>query len=468
MHSNRMVVVVVAALVAAVCSVTGALAAPAAPALTCTTSWSNPSASGSFTAPGNWSNGAPSSGVDACLPAGNYTVTVPAGSSAVGTLQVGSSGAAQQPTLELSASHAGGNVTLAAGGAVDNFGTIELTDPDPSGSPSASAELELSSGTLTNDGTIETLGSAGVSGIDGNLTNDSDGTLDVGQNTQIEAAESDTFTTDGTVTISSGDALLVGCPAGGGCEASTLQIGGGTITNAGTFQQGINLAGAAAGGGTLTVTGGALSGNALLDVGVAASFSGSGSGSFTFEGSGSLAGTIAAGDTVAIAATSSAQANWTATSGLTNDGTLDLTGGSATGAPASSLVISSGETLTNTGTIVAEAGAGGRLGLDGNVTNQTGGTIDVDATLEVGAAQTSTLQTSGTIDIATGADLLVGCGATTCQASTLTINGGTITDSGSLRHAIAADGASNGGGALNLNGGTITGNPLLEGVAPWT
>jgi hypothetical protein len=212
----------------------------------------------------NWTPAnVPGSGVDTCLPSGSYTVTVPSGLSAVGTLQIGSSGAASEPTLELSASHTTGNVELFASSDLGNFGTIELTDPDPSGTASATAELELTAGTLTNDGTIETIGTAGVSGLDGDLTNDADGTIGVGQDTQVEASEPDTFSTDGTVDISAGDALLVGCDASNGCEPSTLEITGGTITNHGSFLQAVTLSGLVSAG-TLNLSGGTIDGGPLV------------------------------------------------------------------------------------------------------------------------------------------------------------------------------------------------------------
>jgi RHS repeat-associated protein len=473
MRAHRVLAVIVVVLVLAGGSLGAALGARLGGSPVCTTSWSNTSASGSFTVAGNWTNGAPVSGVDACLPAGNYTVTVPAGLTEVGSLVIGSSGAAQEPTLRLSASQAGGGVHLVADNGpgtygVENFGTIELTDPDPAGATSATAEFQIAAGTLANDGTIESTGATGTFGLDGNVENNSDGTVDVESNLLVEVSATtgvDTFETSGTINISSGQELLVGCNQTA-CNdyAPTLTIDGGTISNEGAFQIGLDGGGATGLGATLNINGGTLTGNPLAAVGKAV-FAGAGSGSFTLEGTGGLSGTIGSGDTVAVTATSTIQTSYDTSAGLTNDGTLELAGASASTAPYDELQSTSG-TLTNDGTIIAEAGAGGSLGIDGNVKNDSDGTIDVQSDLLVEVrAQTGldTFETDGTINVSSGQDLLVGCNQTACNdyPATFTIDGGTISNEGALQLGVTAAGRTAFGGTLSVNGGTLTGDPIV-------
>jgi hypothetical protein len=350
--------------------------------------------------------------------------------------------------LDLTATNDAG-LLYSASSSIDNQGTIELTSTASTGSQGV--DLRMSSGTLTNDGTIESLaGTAGLGtrGIDGNFTNDSDGAIDVHESLQIGAVAGSTFTTSGTVTVDAGEDLLVGCNASG-CQSSTLNIDGGTIADDGSFQQGVAGDGQSGGGGTLHLDGGTVTGNPFLAGGLNVSMSGSGSGSFTLLNVGTLAGTVAAGDNLTLESTASAESFYSAASGLVNDGSIDLTDTNLHSSPlgGTDLILSSG-TLTNHGTITADPGSVGIgfLDIDGNLTNASDGTIDVGHELQIDENTPGTFTTSGAITVGAGQAFDVG------PASTFDIDGGTIAVDGGIDV-----GAPNGGGPLNVSGGTITG-----------
>lgn len=414
---------------------------------------------------------------------GSGTYTFVGTSSASATTLGGTVGANQ--TVVLSASTTNGGVPMQVNSNVTNDGTLELTDSDTGGTNQNADTITIGSGnTLTNDGTI--LSDPGPGGHGqriitgagantGTLLNATDGTITINQDLQIDSGQRGVFTTSGNVSIASGEKLLV-APDGsflGGSLTPTVNITGGTITNDGTFDMGISEAGSHGGGPALNVTGGSIAGGVTVDDGGTASFSGAGSGTYTFGGTSSaasttLSGTIASGQTVVLRAGDGlGGVPVTASSDVTNNGTIEFTDPDppSTGQQNVHLTMAAPSTLTNNGSMIFDPG-GGRQGiytLDGNVTNTSSGTIDVNQTLQSDTAHNvaSNVQSSGKISVAGGQTWYVN---TAGNGTVFTLSGGTITDTGNLDVNInPASGAALTSGGLVVDGGTATGNPLLAG-----
>jgi hypothetical protein len=463
-------------------------------AAACDVSWAS-AVSGNWTDATKWSTGiVPTSTQNVCITvSGTYTVKL-TGPVTVASLTLG--GGSNGQTLAVSTSHALG-ATLSLNGSSSNSGTLELTDSDPATSGAAVAEVLIGDGaTLTNSGTI--LSDPGPAGqgtrvIDGHnsastLVNAAGGTITVNQDLQINDGQAGVFTTNGNITIPTGQKLLVD-PSGGSSGgnpivwSTTLDIAGGTIADNGRFDLGISEAGNYAGGAALDVTGGAItgSGGGLLAVdGGPASFANSGSGSYTFAGSSSanstlLSGTIAINQTVALSANvAHGDALMTIASNVTNNGTLELTDSDATAGAniEDRLLIDRGDTLTNNGTILSDPGVGaqGARVIDGQpgdntgtLDNAPGGTITVNQDLQIDDGQAGTFTTSGTVTIAQGEKLLdapnggfIG-GNPPTYSPALDIAGGTITNHGTFAQGLSDAGNRGGGAELDVTGGSITG-----------
>ena len=479
----------------------------------CDLTWTGPTGTTSSPVSGAWATGAnwntgsgpsaspPSGTQNACLPSGStYTVTLN-GSQTANSVAVASG-------ATLAVGITGGNgaqLTLSANGTSTNDGTIDLTDTDATGTGTPAARVLIGSGaTLTNnaDGTIvSNRGAAGLGArfIDGQNTASAlinDGTMTVGQDLQIDSGQSGTFTTSGNITIDAGEKLLVD-PSGGlvGGSPSTntagLDIKSGTITDNGTFEQGISEAGSPSSAG-LTVSGGTITGPGLVAgsgaiVGTTsgspgASFSGSGTGTYTFVGcrcasATALGGTIGANQTVALSAsTTNGGVTASIASNVTNNGTIELTDAdtSGTNQNTAQVQIASGATLTNDGTIVSDpgpAGAGQRaingLGASGQnaaglFDNAAAGTIDVNDRLQIDTGQSGTFTTAGTVNVASGQTFQL---APSGGPTTVNLNGGTVNDTGTTEIGINPNGNAASGATFNVNGGTVTGNPLIAATA---
>ena len=369
----------------------------------------------------DWTAGVPTSTQNVCITAsGTYTVTL-TGPVTVASLTLG--GGSNGQTLAISTSHTtGASITL--NGDSTNSATLEETDSDSAGAGSAEAQILIGNGaTLTNSGTrmISDPGAAGqgTRAIDGHnsastLVNASSGTITVNQDLEIDSTQNGLFTTSGNITIASGEKLLVdpaGSVVGGNPPATSaeLDIDGGTITDHGTFEQGVSETASHASGAALAVNGGTITGGPLIVVGgtdtdiagtgVGASFSDAGSGTYIFVGSSSanattLGGTIGANQTVVLSA-NAANGNvpMQVNSNVTNDGTLELTDSdtSGTNQNMAEIKVGSGDTLTNDGTILSDpgpAGAGQRVitgsgSNTGTLDNASGGTITVNQDLQI-------------------------------------------------------------------------------------
>ena len=253
------------------------------------------------------------------------------------------------------------NVSTTASASFTNAGSITLTNAETSGND---ATLVISSGTLTNEGTItiEKV-NGGTRALQGNITNGSKGTLAINTNTSFNASKS-ALTNDGAINIAAAVQLTASAESSVTNAAGKITAGESSdvlVEPSGTFTQGA---------GTVSGTKPVILRDAALV------YSGSGEGLITQHGTSStLAGNIAADQKLLLESTNSENVSTTASASFKNAGSITLTK-TETSSNNATLVISSG-TLTNSGTITSEQGDGGTRALQGNITNT--GTLAIDS-----------------------------------------------------------------------------------------
>ena len=246
------------------------------------------------------------------------------------------------------------SVTVVLGVNLSNAGTITLGD-----SGGGFSVLE-NPGALTNSGQLNAIaGGGGIRYLRTNITNAAAGTIDIGTTT---------FQDQGTLTTNNGTVMVEasGNLALGG--NSSFANNGGAVTNNGTFSLSH---------GTFIQRGGTESGQAvLLSSSTLDDDLGAGAGLFTFTGNGTLTGSgnnpgVAAGQVVTVSA-----ANTFVDLGvnLTNAGTITLGDGGG-----GYSVLRGAFVLSNSGHLNTIAGGGGVRYLRVNITNSSGGTVDIAA-----------------------------------------------------------------------------------------
>jgi fibronectin-binding autotransporter adhesin len=430
---------------AATLSVTGAAHATvrhgAQSNVSCTTSWAN-AASGDWNTAANWTNGVPTSTCAASITVpGSYTVFVTGESVQAQSLTLGASSGQQALSVDATDSCGGASnaeVSLASGGTVNATGIIALTQAG--GCSGGTPLLEISGGTLSNAGTIETVKGANESGsadLDGAFTNT--GTISINAPTAFGAnLTSSSLDNHGTLSLGSGFTLSASN------NASVTDDTGGAITTGG----GTGLLSMS--GGTYTQGAGTTS-PATLDPANPAvilnsttlAYTGTGASSLIARGTFGLSGNLASAQNLTVQATdmcggaTNGQAN--VTSSLTNAGTIQLTqaGGCTGGTPF--LEVRSPAVLTNSGTIRTDKGTNQSASaqLDGAFTNT--GTIAINAPTAFGGNLTSSsLDNKGALTLATGETLTTSNGASVTDDTAGSISNGTGT------------------GDLVMNGGTYT------------
>jgi hypothetical protein len=300
-----------------------------------------------------------------------------------------------------------------------NNGTIVL---ESAAGTDKRSTLTSPSSLLTNSATGSILvqeGAGGSRAIDLALTNN--GAIDIDSDTSIGDAKP--VTNNGTISVQPTRTLRG--PAGGTFTQNT-----GSLALAGGYQQT---------GGSFTHAGGDVTGNAPVLTNVSLNPSGSGLGSYVVRGSNSqLAGDVPSGRTITVQGDVAASATLNVPANRSNAGTLVLNS-SDSGNGATVFGTADATTITNTGTIETDEGAGGSRAVQATVVNS--GTLDINQDTTLTAA---TLTNTGTIDVAAGKTLSK-LGATFNQ------NGGTIANAGTFTV----------GGSYTHNGGNITGNPLV-------
>lgn len=204
--------------------------------------------------------------------------------------------------------------------------------------------LSVPSGTFTNSGTL-----TGPATLSGNI--DNTGSLSVGAN-QVMTYLRGKFTNAGSFTVAQMGTFAVTASAG----AIFTNAAAGEVTNAGSVSMG---------GGNTFVEAGAINGIAPVLVGDELRYTGTGRSSITVQGTTTLAGDIAKGQTLSLYAASgfcqNPSAAVTAAAGFTNNGTITAICG---GGPAT-LTVKSG-TLVNGGLIL---GSPGSMTIDAHVDN---------------------------------------------------------------------------------------------------
>jgi hypothetical protein len=308
----------------------------------------------------------------------------------------------------------GGTLTETGTAAISNAGTITLSngtlqDTHGAGQGGAAAISNTSTGIINSSGTSALSDSnAGIS--NSGLIHVTGGTL------TVTGALTDN--SGGALTIDSGAVLTMGSALTNNSGA-TITVNGalgtsGALTN--------NLGGQITLSGTLTETGTAAISNA---------------GTITLSG-GTLQDTHGAG---AAAISNSGTINSTGTStlsdsggGITNLGTIHVTGGTLTVAGA----------LTDSGVITIDSLAA--LSTSGALTNNSGATITINGTLSE----------TGTVAISNAGTISIGSGATLSTAGALTNqSGGQITVSGTLTESGTAAVTNSSGATITLSGGTL-------------
>jgi hypothetical protein len=416
-----------------VCGVVGPLvsrAAAGSPA--CTDSWKS-GASGGWDKASDWSTGkVPGQSDVACISAsGSYTVTIGNETITVAALTIGGTGST--PTLAIGNSGSGLAAITVTGAVTINSGTLSF-----------GWEGGLTAGSVTNSGTFLVPASPYTSSVTTN-TFANGGSFTNSANLDLTLSGTNAaLTNTGTLSVAASQTLAISSPSG---QTAAIDQSG-TIDNSGL------LTGADA----WDVTGGSICGNAPY---VGAGDGGSG-GSLTFPstvtggpacGTGvtsdnifvpnvvaSVSGTIPVGYAVSIGDGGSGFSAVTLNS-VVNEGTLSFGwGGALSGS------------LTNAGTFVVPASPYDSTWSTTGLDNE--GTTEYDANLAVTLASKTTVVTN-----AHGASMAVASGVTVPFVGTKGKTGsfiqdGLITNSG---------GTISVGDPLQINGGTICGNPLSAG-----
>jgi len=467
------------------------LAFTAAAAQACTETWTGDAGDGSWNSANNWSPAqVPGNGDAVCITAaGTYTVTLGANGTQVGGANIAS----------LTLGGSSGTQTLDVAGQDDDYQgeiynstTLVLNTPSTIGSngklildatsggygPVASGNQTggsaiLDTDTLSNAGQIvaQSEDSTWQEYFEGELTNTSSGSLDVntGKLTMpspngggIAPSFAYSFTNDGAVGVAANATLVLAAGLGDAGEFTN----NGTVTNGGAIT-GVNQ------GGQMSWTqNGPETGNAVVLEAGAWLIDSTGAGSFLFNyESGSLSGTIPAGQTVTVQgevfnsggedynSTGLALNANNNTAPVTNNGTLVLDAPGSGSASGGNTYLTNG-TLDNNGTFVSQVeDTNWSNTLQANIVNGASGNIDLNS---------GTMTSNGGLTTNNGV-------ATVAPGALWSLNeAGTLTNAGQLVPEIAS---ANSYGAFQVTGpccsgpGTITAGgtiapKLVNGFTP--
>lgn len=333
-------------------------------------------------------------------------------------------------TIALEGNGVAGNASLAPAVPVANFGTIRLTSTGGGWASGIAA-----GSTLTNAGTLSAVvGSGGARFVRSNVVNNATLTVETGTPMLVDQpgallTNAGSLTVDGSLAVSAG--------AGISAQSGSISGAGNVLVTSGTT----------------TFTGGAVTANDVrLRNSTLAFASGATTTGATFvtDGSSALTGDVPAKTTIVVEGNGTAgTASLSPTAALKNAGTIRFTsvgGGWASG-------LGTGGTVTNAGTITAQAGTAGARFVRTNVKN--GGTITVEAGAAAGFDQAGTLLTNtGTVSVAGSLGFSNGAGVVATSGSiagagTVLVNGGPVTFSGGTVSA----------GELRLRSSSLTFSP---------
>jgi hypothetical protein len=333
--------------------------------------WTN-TAGGSWFTGTNWSKGAPPTSEDeACITAaGTYTVTMIQTSSTVSVKSLTIGGTSGTQTLVVGSSCLL-NATLSAteGISVGALGAITLTDGELCGGAVTLA------GAVANAGTISAEpGSGGARSVLGNLTNT--GTLAINTDTSYNGSGT-TLTNSGAInpaaavqlTVANGSSVVNG--SGGKISATGS---GGIFMGSGTsFDEGT---------GTTSGSQPVLIDDATL------SYTGTGASLIGLQGSSTLNGNLATGQSLFIESTCAENAVATAAASLTSAGAITLTNAEGCAADVTLKLTGGAQTLENKGTLNVENPHGGVRAIEGKLVNDNTVSISAGETLKVSGSYT--------------------------------------------------------------------------------
>jgi len=346
----------------------------AAIATACTGTTAPTSGSGlSWLAVGTWStNLVPTASDDVCLPAGSEIVEVDITTAAVAkSITIG---AGAKLVVKGSGSFSDPPTTLTVTNNVTNAGTIQIGTGTAS---HAQASLNLTSGTLTNTGTIVTAGFG--NNLNANLDNQASGTVN-------DAFPLGMAKVNGVIS-NSGTWTVNGQTDIGNVQSFTMAAG--TVSGSAIFH---------VAGGIFDHTGGTVTATTHLENVVLKPEATSGSATVKVVGvSSTLGSNISANDTVVI------EGGFVSTDGLlnssadwVNNGTIRLSSSSAS--KTAKLLFAAGKALTNNGTIETASGSGGNARvISANLINN--GTMNINYDTDFVQASATLIQNSGTTTI---------------------------------------------------------------------
>jgi hypothetical protein len=410
-------------------------------AVTCTNTWTTPT-SGLWSDASRWSKGAvPTSADNACVTLeGNYTVSI-MGWYAANSLTIGTPSGNDKPKVSILGYRyeyaTGARLTVANG--IDNYGWLELNS---AGANPGGAELVVDGGTFYNHDiasfrSLPGTESSPTRSIHGTIVND--GTMAF-----------DAYTTgDGSITNNA----LFSIPASGGLFLRRSKF----VQANGTFDIGYE--------GALTVVegefhvdGGAMTGSAPVFVGIALGIgSPSTDANLVLRGVTTFTGNVGAGQVLRVDGwqppggyETAAALNWT--TGFTNAGTIRMT---ATGSPIPGGVALNGPAdapIVNTGRIESLTGPTNSRQINASIDNRAGGVVDLQQSATF-AREGATLTNAGAWKLAPGQVLYV-------QAYNVKFiqNAGTLELDGATYQQVGY------GEVFEMNGGTITGEPAINGT----
>ncbi|MCK4343282.1 MAG: hypothetical protein KAY37_16330 [Phycisphaerae bacterium] len=335
-------------------------------------------------------------------------------------------------TVLVEGSYTGGHASLTSANGFTNAGTITL-ETSYNGYYS---NLIVTTGTLNiaASGVINVNpGDGGARTISADLTND--GTINLNTPTSF-TRNGGIYTNNAAFNIASDASLAISG------NSQTFNQEAGTLAIDGAFNMGQN---------TFNFNGGTITGTPLLDdsalnIGESATTAAS----FTMHGLSTLSGDISAGQTILVEGSySDGHALLTAAEGFTNAGTITLE--TAYNGYNSHLTVTTG-TLTNavSGVIDINLGDGGPRTISADITNN--GTINVN-TPTTFSKSNGVCTNNNAFNIAADGSLTINYNT----HQTFSQEAGTLAIAGAFHM--------KGTNIFNFNGGTITGNPILDDAA---
>lgn len=426
------------------------------------------SSAGTFASAGSFVEGSGTTSGEPLLAGGSlsYTgggassVTIPPGENAAFT---GSLSAGQTLTIFGADYCAGGYpATLDALTGFTDAGTIDLSYSPNCGGGKPSLVLPAGDTlTIATGGLLESTGTSGAPfGVTGSVLEAAGGTIAVGAGTLgiSNPGTGARFETDGTLTTAAG---------------STLATGAGV--------QYVDTGGSTDNGGSIVVQGqfvqaaGAISGNAVTVVHGPLDMTGPGAGAFAVPPGSqnvSLVGPIAAGQQLTVTGQDNCNGSYPssvdAAGSFTNAGTIVVSHVGSCGGGAVSLSFPASSTLTNDGTLDLSGGAGAPVAvvasalLNAGTVNATTGMLSGSIS-ETGrmTASSATFSVSGTTSVAAGGSITsTGSGTIDLRGSTTVASGGTLdAQSGS---SIATDALTDSGLVEADLGGTVSAGAFTE------